>query len=123
MASYVAREMKGSKGACSRYSGKRIVITGGTGSFGHFVARKLLETDVEQIRIFSRDEAKQDATRHEVPAAVTLRDFIERPESLDTGGIVTSGLRDTSRGVVNFIRSTAQRHRQRAGLRLTDPRF
>lgn len=51
----------------SRYSGKRIVITGGTGSFGHTVARKLLDTDVEQIRIFSRDEAKQDAMRHEVP--------------------------------------------------------
>lgn len=51
----------------SRYSGKRIVITGGTGSFGHTVARKLLETDVEQIRILSRDEAKQDAMRHEIP--------------------------------------------------------
>ncbi|WP_426987634.1 polysaccharide biosynthesis protein [Pseudarthrobacter sp. Y6] len=52
----------------SRYSGKRIVITGGTGSFGHTVAKKLLEeTDVEQIRILSRDEAKQDAMRHDVP--------------------------------------------------------
>lgn len=51
----------------SRYSGKRIVITGGTGSFGHTVAKKLLESDVEQIRILSRDEAKQDAMRHEVP--------------------------------------------------------
>lgn len=53
----------------SRYSGKRIVITGGTGSFGHTVAKKLLETDVEQIRILSRDEAKQDAMRHEIPDA------------------------------------------------------
>lgn len=51
----------------SRYAGKRIVITGGTGSFGHTVAKKLLETDVEQIRIFSRDEAKQDAMRHALP--------------------------------------------------------
>ncbi|MBB6404758.1 SDR family NAD(P)-dependent oxidoreductase [Arthrobacter sp. AZCC_0090] len=51
----------------SSYSGRQIVITGGTGSFGHTVAKKLLETDVEQIRILSRDEAKQDAMRHELP--------------------------------------------------------
>lgn len=51
------------------YEGKKVLITGGTGSFGHTVARKLLESGVEQIRIFSRDEAKQDAMRHEVPEA------------------------------------------------------
>lgn len=85
-------------------------------------------------------------------AAVTLRDFIERPESLDTGSIITSGLHkesildavditltqigeeghvappadyqidDTSRRVVNFLRSTAHSHYQRAGLRPTAPR-
>ncbi|MEA3550226.1 SDR family NAD(P)-dependent oxidoreductase [Pseudarthrobacter sp. C1] len=49
------------------YAGKKIVITGGTGSFGHTVARKLLSTGVEQVRILSRDEAKQDAMRHELP--------------------------------------------------------
>ncbi len=49
------------------YEGKKLLITGGTGSFGHTVAKKLLETGVEQIRILSRDEAKQDAMRHEVP--------------------------------------------------------
>lgn len=79
--------------------------------------------------------------------AVTLRDFIERPESLDTGGITTTGLgtieivdsvritlqqfeedgmaaapeeyniTDTSRRTVNFIRSTAHSHRQRTGIR------
>jgi UDP-N-acetylglucosamine 4,6-dehydratase len=48
------------------YDGKHVLITGGTGSFGHTVARKLLETDVAQIRIFSRDEAKQDLMRHEI---------------------------------------------------------
>lgn len=48
------------------YSGSTVLITGGTGSFGHTVARKLLETDVCQIRIFSRDEAKQDLMRHEI---------------------------------------------------------
>ncbi|MFB8368098.1 SDR family NAD(P)-dependent oxidoreductase [Pseudarthrobacter sp. NPDC055928] len=51
----------------SAYAGKKIVITGGTGSFGHTVAEKLLATGVEQIRILSRDEAKQDAMRHELP--------------------------------------------------------
>lgn len=48
------------------YAGKKLLITGGTGSFGHTVAAKLLDSDVEQIRIFSRDEAKQDAMRHEM---------------------------------------------------------
>ncbi|GAB3560711.1 type 8 capsular polysaccharide synthesis protein Cap8G [Arthrobacter alkaliphilus] len=80
--------------------------------------------------------------------AVTLRDFIERPESLDSGSIVTSGLQkdsildaidmtleqvgisgfaqaptdyqieDTSRRVVNFIRSAAHSHAQRSGIRM-----
>lgn len=49
----------------NHYEGKRILITGGTGSFGHTVTSKLLEQNVEQIRIFSRDEAKQDFMRHE----------------------------------------------------------
>src|SRR5690606_10768552 len=37
-----------------------------TGSFGHTVAAKLLERDIAQIRIFSRDEAKQDQMRHQI---------------------------------------------------------
>lgn len=49
------------------YDGARVLVTGGTGSFGHTVARKLLERDVSEIRIFSRDEAKQDLMRHEIP--------------------------------------------------------
>lgn len=48
------------------YSGSKILVTGGTGSFGHTVARKLLERDVAEIRVFSRDEAKQDLMRHEI---------------------------------------------------------
>jgi UDP-glucose 4-epimerase len=44
-----------------------VLVTGGTGSFGHTVAKKLLERDVSEIRIFSRDEAKQDLMRHEIP--------------------------------------------------------
>jgi len=48
------------------YAGANILVTGGTGSFGHTVARKLLERDVAEIRVFSRDEAKQDLMRHEI---------------------------------------------------------
>lgn len=48
------------------YAGKRVLITGGTGSFGHTVTEKLLRTDVAEIRILSRDEAKQDLMRHEI---------------------------------------------------------
>ncbi|MDJ0323899.1 polysaccharide biosynthesis protein [Cryobacterium sp. PH31-AA6] len=50
----------------NQYQGKRILITGGTGSFGHTVTEKLLTRDVAEIRILSRDEAKQDLMRHEI---------------------------------------------------------
>ena len=43
-----------------------LLITGGTGSFGHAVLRHFLHTDIDQIRIFSRDEKKQDEMRHEL---------------------------------------------------------
>lgn len=46
------------------YENKRVLITGGTGSFGHTVAKKLLGRDVAEIRVFSRDEEKQDLMRH-----------------------------------------------------------
>lgn len=49
-----------------QYNGKRVLITGGTGSFGHTVTTKLLDRDVAEIRVFSRDEAKQDLMRHEI---------------------------------------------------------
>lgn len=43
--------------------GRRVVITGGTGSFGSAMARRLLDTDVAEVRVFSRDEVKQDIMR------------------------------------------------------------
>lgn len=46
-------------------AGRTVVITGGTGSFGSNMAAYLLENGVGQIRVFSRDEAKQDAMRHQ----------------------------------------------------------
>lgn len=44
------------------------MITGGTGSFGNAVLNRFLETDIKEIRIFSRDEKKQDDMRHEYQA-------------------------------------------------------
>ena len=46
------------------FSGKTLMITGGTGSFGGAVLKRFLETDIGEIRIFSRDEKKQDDMRH-----------------------------------------------------------
>lgn len=48
------------------YSGAVVLVTGGTGSFGQTVARKMLHRDVSEIRILSRDEAKQDQMRHDL---------------------------------------------------------
>ena len=45
------------------FKGKVLLITGGTGSFGNAVMRRFLDTDVREIRIFSRDEKKQDDMR------------------------------------------------------------
>lgn len=47
------------------FSDKILLITGGTGSFGNAVLRRFLDTDVKEIRIFSRDEKKQDDMRNE----------------------------------------------------------
>ncbi|MCI8583245.1 MAG: polysaccharide biosynthesis protein [Dorea sp.] len=49
----------------SIFKGRTLLITGGTGSFGNAVLKIFLETDIEEIRIFSRDEKKQDDMRHE----------------------------------------------------------
>ena len=50
----------------SEFAGKTLMITGGTGSFGHTVLKHFLTTDISEIRIFSRDEKKQDDMRHEL---------------------------------------------------------
>ena len=49
----------------SIFKDKTLMITGGTGSFGNAVLNRFLETDIKEIRIFSRDEKKQDDMRHE----------------------------------------------------------
>lgn len=46
------------------FKNKTLIITGGTGTFGNAVLRRFLHTDIEEIRIFSRDEKKQDEMRN-----------------------------------------------------------
>lgn len=48
----------------SIFAGKTLMITGGTGSFGNAVLNRFLDTDIGEIRVFSRDEKKQDDMRH-----------------------------------------------------------
>ena len=52
----------------SLFENKTLLITGGTGSFGNAVLNRFLKTDIGEIRIFSRDEKKQDDMRHEFQA-------------------------------------------------------
>ena len=52
----------------SDFSNATLMITGGTGSFGSTVLKHFLESDLKEIRIFSRDEKKQDDMRHELQA-------------------------------------------------------
>ena len=52
----------------SLFKDKILMITGGTGSFGNAVLNRFLQTDIGEIRIFSRDEKKQDDMRHEFQA-------------------------------------------------------
>lgn len=48
------------------FTGKTLLITGGTGSFGNAVLNRFINTDIKEIRIFSRDEKKQDDMRREL---------------------------------------------------------
>ena len=54
----------------SLFKGKTLMITGGTGSFGNAVLNRFLTTDIGEIRIFSRDEKKQDDMRHHFQATM-----------------------------------------------------
>ena len=53
----------------SQFTNKTLLITGGTGSFGNAVLNRFLKTDIGEIRIFSRDEKKQDDMRHHFQAS------------------------------------------------------
>ena len=57
------------------FNGKKLLITGGTGSFGNAVLKRFLHTDIDEIRIFSRDEKKQDDMRRNY---ITLQSITKR---------------------------------------------
>ena len=73
----------------STFTNRTLLITGGTGSFGNAALRRLLPTDIGEIRIFSRDEKKQDDMRHEFQikmpeAAGKLRFYIGDVRDIDS---------------------------------------
>ena len=81
----------------SSFNGATLLITGGTGSFGNTVLKHFLTTDIGEIRIFSRDEKKQDTMRHVLQAnypdyADKVRFFIGAVRNVDS-------VRDAMHGV------------------------
>ena len=71
------------------FKGETLLITGGTGSFGNAVLNRFLKTDIKEIRVFSRDEKKQDDMRHEFQAkmpevADKIKFYIGDVRSLDS---------------------------------------
>lgn len=75
------------------FKGRTLLITGGTGSFGNAVLNRFLCTDIGEIRIFSRDEKKQDDMRHEYQAKM--------PDVADKIKFYMGDVRD-----LNSVRST-----------------
>ena len=81
----------------SLFKGKTLLITGGTGSFGNAVLNRFLDTDIGEIRIFSRDEKKQDDMRHEFQAkypeiSEKIKFYIGDVRSLDSCRSVMYGV-------------------------------
>jgi len=72
----------------SLFKNKTLLITGGTGSFGNAVLTRFLNTDIGEIRIFSRDEKKQDDMRHDFQ--------VKMPESSDKIKFYIGDVRDLS---------------------------
>lgn len=81
------------------FEGKTLLITGGTGSFGNAVLRRFLESDIAQVRIFSRDEKKQDDMRHHYRSD-KLRFYVGDVRNID-------GLRDALDGVDYLFNAAA----------------
>ena len=83
------------------FTGKTLLITGGTGSFGNVVLNRFLKTEIQEIRIFSRDEKKQDDMRHEFQAKM--------PEVSDKIKFFIGDLRDLQ-SVRNSNHSRSEEH-------------
>jgi UDP-N-acetylglucosamine 4,6-dehydratase len=84
-------------------TGKRVLVTGGTGSFGQFIVRRLLDLDVAEVRVLSRDEKKHYDMRHHYPNESRLR-FI-------TGDIRDERrVRESMRGCQAVFQAAALKH-------------
>ncbi len=91
--------------AKSVFTNKTLLVTGGTGSFGNAVLQRFLKTDIGEIRIFSRDEKKQDDMRHEFQVkypeiAGKLKFYIGDVRNIDS-------LKDAVRGVDYIFHAAA----------------
>ena len=73
------------------FKNKTLLITGGTGSFGNAVLDKFLDTDIKEIRIFSRDEKKQDDMRRKYNSA-KIKYYIGDVRDLDSIEIAIKGV-------------------------------
>ena len=62
----------------SAFTNKVLMITDGTGSFGSTVLKRFLTSDIGEIRIFSRDEKKQDDMRHDLQARQDIPSMLRR---------------------------------------------
>ena len=89
----------------SIFNGKTLLITGGTGSFGNAVLHRFLKTDIGEIRIFSRDEKKQDDMRHEFQANYPARAGKSKFYIGDVRNI--DSLRDPMKGVDYIFHAAA----------------
>jgi UDP-N-acetylglucosamine 4,6-dehydratase/5-epimerase len=79
------------QGSGSAVAGRKILITGGTGSFGKTMVRQLVQGECDEIRILSRDEAKQDDMRRELPDP-RLRFYIGDVRDFDSVERATTGV-------------------------------
>lgn len=81
----------------SVFKDKTLLITGGTGSFGNAVLRRFLKSELKEIRIFSRDEKKQDDMRHHIQAsypeyASKVKFYIGDVRNIDSVNVAMRGV-------------------------------
>ena len=86
-------------------SNKIIMITGGTGSFGNAVLKKFISSDIKEIRIFSRDEKKQDDMRHYIQSKYP--DYFEKVKFFIGDVRDRQSVADASRGVDYIFHAAA----------------
>ena len=97
----------------SAFDNATLMITGGTGSFGSTVLKHFLDSDLKEIRIFSRDEKKQDDMRHELQA--------KHPENAKKVKFYIGDPRDRPGYARNFGLEVASAGKQVRGLRQVIP--